>query len=94
MLSKENAIDIASNYVKEKSVKYELVLLTDKTIEFELGWVFFYQSLKYIESGDYRDRLTGNAPIIVNKFNGSITVTGTAYPVQRYIDDYLKAQKE
>ena len=92
MLSKEEAIDIATNYIKNSS-KYDLVILTDHTREFELGWVFFYQSRRYIESGDYRDMLGGNAPIIVNKHDGSIHVTGTSYKIEKYIEEYLNAQK-
>jgi hypothetical protein len=93
MLSKEEAISIATNYVKAETTKYELVVLLQETREFDLGWVFFYQSRKYVESGDYRDMLGGNAPIIVNKYDGSIHVTGTSYSIEKYISDYLVAQK-
>jgi hypothetical protein len=93
MLSKENAIDIAANYLKEISAKYELVLLLEETKEFELGWVFFYQSRKFIESGDCRDMLGGNAPIIVNKRDGSVHVAGTSHAVEKYIEDYLNTKK-
>ena len=92
MLSKEKAIAIAANYIKGKSTKHDLVLLTNNTIEFELGWVFFYQSKKYIDSGDYRDMLGGNAPIIINKYNGSVHVTGTSYAIEKYIKDYLNTE--
>jgi hypothetical protein len=91
MISKEEAINIAIKYLKEESTTYDLALLTEHTIEFELGWVFFYQSRKYIESGDYRDMLGGNAPFIVNKNDGSIHVTGTSYRIEKYIEDYLNA---
>jgi Immunity protein 35 len=94
MLSKEEAIDIATQYIKANSTKYELVLLIEETKEFESGWVFFYQSRKFIESRDYRDMLGGNAPVIVNKFDGGIYVTGTSYSIEKYINDYLDAQKK
>jgi len=93
MITKESAISIASDHIKKITAKCESVLLMDQIIEFELGWVFLYESSKYLKSGEFGDRLAGNAPIIVNKNDGSITVTGTAHTVQRYIDDYLKAHK-
>jgi hypothetical protein len=96
MITKDQAINIASTYVKERPVisKHTLVLQLEKTIEFELGWVFFYQTKAYIESRNYQDAAVGNAPIIVDKRDGTIQVTGTAYPAKRYIEDYLKREKE
>lgn len=47
---------------------------------------------KAAETGDYRDMLAGNSPIIVDKQTGAVTVTGTAYPVEKYIRDYCNAK--
>jgi hypothetical protein len=35
----------------------------------------------------------GNAPIIIDKNDGSIHITGTALPVEKYIRDYMKTKK-
>ena len=93
MITKEEATEIAANYVKGLSTRYEIALLHNETKEFDLGWVFFYQSQKFIVSGDYKDMIAGNAPLIVNKYDGNISITGTAYPIEKYIDDYLKTKK-
>ena len=63
-------------------------ILKDETIEKDWGWVFFYQSLAFLESGDFRDMLGGNAPIIVNKLTGTLIHTGTAYEIEYYIKEY------
>ncbi|WP_435274897.1 YrhB domain-containing protein [Psychrobium sp. nBUS_13] len=63
-------------------------VLDDETIEREWGWVFFYQSQAFIESGDFRDMVGGNAPIIINKNNGLLTYTGTAHDIEHYINEY------
>jgi len=68
----------------------ELVILEDLTQEHDFGWVFFYNSKKYIESGDFRDALAGNAPLIVDRKSGQIHITGIA----RDIDFYIKNFKE
>ena len=93
MITRKDAIDIASAYVQKKAreSKYNLMLLLENTIEFELGWVFFYQSKEFADTRSFLEMLGGNAPIIVNKKNGSITETGTAYPTEKYIDDYRKS---
>lgn len=63
-------------------------ILDDETIEKEWGWVFFYQSRAFIESGDFRDMVGGNAPIIINKSTGKLTHTGTAHDIDHYIKEY------
>ena len=68
--------------------KPTLVVLDNQTIEKEWGWVFFYQSLEFIESGDFKDMLAGNAPYIVNRNTGEFVVTGTALPIEDYISKY------
>jgi hypothetical protein len=84
----------AAELVREKLREYEtagsppLELLEDKTLTRPFGWVFFYQSRRYDESGDVRDALAGNAPIIVDRDDGTVYVTGTAFPVSHYLQLY------
>jgi hypothetical protein len=68
----------------------ELLLLENETIERDSGWVFSYNSKKYLKTGDRRWALRGNAPIIVDRLDGSMHVTGTARPVEYYIAEYEK----
>ena len=63
----------------------ELALLEDMTIERGFGWVFFYQSKRYLQSGNFSDVLCGNAPILVAKTDGRIHVMGTARPLEHYL---------
>ncbi|MEK8035027.1 YrhB domain-containing protein [Ideonella sp. DXS29W] len=46
------------------------VLIDSATQEFDEGWVFFYQSKSYVETGDFNESLVGNAPCFVPR-NGS-----------------------
>ena len=55
------------------------------------GWIFFYNSRRFIEGGNFIDQLLGNAPIIVKEDTGDVLVTGTAEPVENYIAQ-LQAQ--
>jgi len=36
-----------------------------------------------------RDRV-GNSPIIISKFDGSLHVTGTAQPIEYYIENFVR----
>lgn len=68
----------------------ELVILEDATIDKEWGWVFFYQSSAYLKSRAFADRIAGNAPYIVDRHTGKVTATGTAFPIEHYIEEYEK----
>lgn len=70
--------------------KIECVILEEETIEKEWGWVFFYQSKQYVETGDFRCMLGGNAPYLVNRHSGILTVTGTTHDIDFYLNEYEK----
>jgi hypothetical protein len=55
----------------------ELTLLRDKTVVRDFGWVFFYHSARYVQTGSLRDRLAGNGPIIVDRKTGLVTAYGS-----------------
>ena len=66
----------------------ECVVLDQYTFERDWGWVFFYNSRRYQETGDFSDQLAGNAPYFVRKADGAVFVAGTALPVEEYIADF------
>jgi hypothetical protein len=72
------------------SVPSEYVLLEEETLEESFGWVFFYQSPEFVRTGDFRDALVGNAPIVVLR-NGDVHATGTAHPLEHYIERFRRA---
>ena len=92
MISIDIALQKVNSYLEESDSKLsgEVVLLEGETMEYEFGWVFFYQSKKFVETGNILLALAGNAPIIINKYDGSMHFTGTAHPVEKYIADYMK----
>ncbi len=72
----------------------EPIILDEYTIEKDFGWVFFYSSRKYEETQIISYSLAGNAPIIVNKFDSSLHLTGTARETEYYIDKYEEKLKK
>lgn len=66
----------------------ELAIVDAATREEDFGWVFFYQSAKFLETRDRQWALGGNAPVIVDRERGTLEVTGTGHSVQHYIDEY------
>jgi hypothetical protein len=51
------------------------------------GWVFYYQSKNY-DPDDISTYMAGNAPVIFDRINGEIRVTGTAHGLEHYLKEY------
>lgn len=65
-------------------------VIDEATITKPYGWVFIYQSKKYLETQDISEMIIGNAPILVDRFHGELKILGTAYPVEHYLEEYEK----
>ena len=90
MIQIEEAKEIALKYINEINTNISLSIMEEETISFEYGWMFFYQSTKFIETGDEKHLVGGNAPLIVDKINQSIHVTGTRLSDSDYIEKYCR----
>jgi hypothetical protein len=95
MIEKDLARRIVLDYIKRLNPENdELLLLDGSTLEKPYGWVFFYNSRKYLESGDFRYRLAGNSPILVKRSDGALCELGTAQSVEESLRDYEKRMIE
>ncbi|WP_444893706.1 YrhB domain-containing protein [Microbulbifer sp. TRSA001] len=93
-MNKQEALSLVEaelERVKDKYNRIDCVVLAEETIEKAWGWVFFYQSKTYVETGDFRNMLAGNAPIIVNRDTGQLSYAGTAHDIECYIKEYEDA---
>jgi len=90
MIDIETAKKIAEDYVnKDYHLEGDrLIIVDEETIEKEYGWIFFYDSLRYLESGDDSYLIAGNAPLIVEKDDGSVHVLATVPPLEQWIAQY------
>ncbi|MCW3463684.1 YrhB family protein [Chitinophaga nivalis] len=72
----------------------EIVVVDEYTIERATYFVFFYNSKKYVETGDYSWLLLGNTPFIISKITCDIYCTGTAETIEYYMDLFEKGELE
>ena len=63
-------------------------IIDEATITKPYGWIFFYQSKAYLETGNRSEFLVGNAPILIERFNAELAVFGTSHPTEHYIQEY------
>jgi hypothetical protein len=82
----------AEHTAREKLAEYgrhgvECVLLDEHTLEEPFGWVFFfYQSAAFVRTGEPSARLASNSPLVVFRDTGEIRPTGTAHPLEHYLE--------
>lgn len=89
MLTKPQALELVSNKLRQLSTPDEpFVIVDEHTIEKPFGWVFFYNSKKFLETGESRHRLAGNGPVIVNKLTGTADLFGSSKPPLEIIENY------
>jgi hypothetical protein len=68
-------------------------LVVVRVDEHDFGWLYFYDSTRHVETNDVRDALVGNAPLIVDRTDGKLYVTGTAHPVEHYLEEFRRGNR-
>ncbi len=86
MLTFSQASELAEAWLR--ILHSQCAIVREATLKRPYGWVFFWQSRAYLETRDWKKMLGGNAPIIVDRVNGEVRVTGTALPLEKYLAEY------
>ncbi|WP_455813238.1 YrhB domain-containing protein [Pseudomonas graminis] len=84
MVSHEEAVEKATEYLKDTDTPVVITLRG----RFSEGWFFCFQSREYLETGAFSSQLAGNSPFIVDKDTGKMHKLGTAYSIEKYLQDY------
>lgn len=86
----EAAMTLVQSYLDEKSLSAEdnLVILKDKVVEKEYGWIFIFNSKRFIETGNILYSLGGNGPIVVEKESGKFHELGSAKDFEDTIKEF------
>lgn len=88
MITIDEALQLVSTKLQQMSPSDPFVVIETSTIEKAFGWVFFYNSRKFVETGISRYRLFGNGPVIVNKATHVVEFFGSNKPVEQIIEEY------
>lgn len=95
MVLLNEAKKIALDYLNTMKFPYKLVLIEEKIVEIEEGYLFYWDSKNHAQDG-MTDRILGSTPFIVNKLNGTIYRLGygrTHHEIEKY-KAKLKNEKE
>jgi len=87
-LTVAQAVEIAKRELLAYSTGVAARILPDKTQEFESGWLFYYQSARYLETGKFEDSLVGNAPLFVTRSDGKTFFVSYNRPIAESLAAY------
>lgn len=87
MFTKDEAKAIAEQAIS-RFAEGDCVIDDRLTLDYGWGWVFFWSSRQFVESGDLKHAMFGNAPIIVDRNTGKTESTGTGRPTAYYVRRY------
>lgn len=68
-------------------------LVVVRVDEHDFGWLYFYDSATHAKSGKLTDAVVGNAPLIVDKVDGKLYVTGTTHPLEHYLQEHRRGNR-
>lgn len=90
----EHAQGLASQYLENLQRQLDTPLQIVERQDLPFGWLFFYDSQAYVESGDLGLMLVGNAPFLIDGADGSLHELGTAQPVETSLQAYERARRK
>jgi Immunity protein 35 len=98
MLDKETAKKIATDFINSESAEADgenkWVIIDEYTIEKPYGWMFSYNSQKFLETGDYSYSVVGNGPVVVNHYTGEVEEIPGGPFYKRNLEEYEKKIKK
>jgi Immunity protein 35 len=84
----EREIDCFGSALPENKDRPSHSLVITHAVEQDFGWVYFYDSREFSETGEFLHALAGNAPFIVSRIDGRLYATGTAHPTEHYLVEF------
>ncbi len=86
----ERGMDLFGSALPENQDRPSHQLVVVDVQEHDFGWVYFYNSKEYAETGDFNFSLVGNPPVIVDRVDGKLYGTGTANPTEHYLGEFRR----
>jgi Immunity protein 35 len=85
MIDRDTATAIARRHLEREFPDGGVALDHRATMETARCWVLTYNTEAYLRTGELRDCLVGNGPLLVDKRSGALRQAGTAHPVEHYL---------
>lgn len=89
-MDKSSATKMVQNYLKSMPPLSgdNYVIVEEMTCDKPYGWIFYFSSKLYIETGDFMRALGGNGPIVVLKTSGELHQLGSSLPGDEAVREF------
>lgn len=91
-LSYNRAKQIAIDHIRKQSdipiPGRDPAIIESETIEKEWGWVVYWNTSLFLDTGDYEHAIWGAPPLCINRADGSVKPLEGAKPFEREIRTY------
>ena len=87
MVTRKQAVSLVNHYLASKWPNHSdgpRVVWEEETEEYSSCWVCYWVLQKYLETRERQYRTGGNYPIIVDKLDGALYLTGFR-PIEEYV---------
>lgn len=93
MIMESEACAMVQRYIDEQcgSVPGGVAIIESRTLQKPYGWVFFYNSRRFLETGNPLEALGGNGPIVVERAEGRLHQLGSALPPDASIAEFERS---
>lgn len=89
MISKEDAVVIVQKKLDDIApIGDPWRIVKEKTVEKPFGWIFFYNTVRFQDTGNPIFKLAGNGPVFVNKFTGDVRMYGSLPRFEDVLSQY------
>lgn len=88
MLTFEEARALVKKFVDEGNHSVPVMINDEATEEYDFGWLFYVNSRRYIETGDFSNCLVGAGPIFVERETGRTIHTGSGASTEHLVEAY------
>lgn len=93
MINLSRARTIAQKFLDKKfKNRVEVKIIENEAMEIEFGWLLFYDSKKAVETGNFRHQLSGNYPLLVDKYISEVTEV-ISDDVDGFLEEYYESNK-
>lgn len=93
-ITKQQALDIARQRLSDEGGDHNLVILEDKIVEKDFGWVFLSETESFLRTGDPNKAVPGFGPLVVSRDDGAMEFIGTSGPPELGIEMYEEKWRE
>ena len=86
--AKQRALEQLSILRDPEGPPLEPAIFDERTVELPWGWVFYWNTRLYLETGDFEHAVFGNPPLVVNRRDGSVTTICAEESLKRELRRY------